>query len=1257
MAEVSYYINENIGIGALAPIAVPSDYIDENIGIEVLAPIAVPSASVAQNAGIEVLMPDTPSDYVAQNAGLEHLVGTQLSLVLVQNPGDYAADSVNDQLGPEFAFAPRVDRLIPSCGRFGNAVAFEGLGFGDECVFLRFGQYDAYGVDGNWVLGTSHAYGVFTATQSTWTAEIWFRSQRQGPYEDPAGESTGSLVELCTIGAPIITRYILELDQGHVRAKAGATILTTLDHYDDGDWHSARMVYAGSSLSLLVDGVPISSAAVTNHAIDYVRVGGIASYVEADVREFQIVQANLGTSNYAPAWEYVPNLSTVGLWHFNDGAGATVADFSGNDSDLVLEGDDYNWTDWDFELEVLLNELVCGGPTGVRNRRGIFTVPADAESGQVYVWHTRVHEDVSNSRTFTVLAEEPLRGIGVEIRIYDRNNFGTLLAILENAYGIGISLELDGAGAGAFSLHASDPKATDVNLAHGNLVRVYYDGIERCAFLIEQVDEVVLGEGEESVQTLAITGRGPFALLEGAIVYPPDWPIRDPLLTSYVDKTPGYILADQITKAVARGALLSMTADFTDTVDSNGELWPETFTMDVEPGITVMSLLDQFVTMGYNAYVTSGIKLKVYVSRGIDRTLGQAPTVFRQGYNLYSKTRKSSSASVKTIALVAADTGLSEFATGSSFPRRETFMNATNQDISTAGRAAALALALLSEASEGFDSVVESIYDVSEVFEDFDIGDWVYVDIPGKYDMERFRVRAITMTVEDEGTVTWTVAFNSLYYEWSIRVKRLIDGLSAGSASGSTGSGALNPINPTTGVVIPGKQQFVFGVRIITDDEEAFVVAASDLTEVLVVDTVAKTVALKKLAQIDDEDPNTVFAGPATAPAAPPGYRVLVADDLPVEAVVDSDIAPDEGFLRKTGAGTYTALKSNLDSNADPGVNDDADAGYSVGSVWINITLDKVWQCVDSTNDAAVWKDLGGSAHAEVTLGEGSDPALELDGQELTLADVLTPDEHDDIGDDSPHHPAITLDVGCDPALELAEGQVLNLTLPAAIAPTLAAVMIGRGQWGEITPRQASNSAILIGLYDGATATGTVLIGEDADGIYDKMSSGATSGNEGGWAAGYPVHARRHNSIFIVKLKLVSTALVRGFWGLIDKTLANSCGSDDPAGSYIGLQYSSPRADANWQFVCKDNVTQNIHDTGIAVSTNAVYARFTLNDSVPNILAELLDSNYAVVATYTFIANLPATATGLWPVVGVETQTAALKAWQMYFVRGVNPNV
>jgi hypothetical protein len=46
----------------------------------------------------------------------------------------------------------------------------------------------------------------------------------------------------------------------------------------------------------------------------------------------------------------------------------------------------------------------------------------------------------------------------------------------------------------------------------------------------------------------------------------------------------------------------------------------------------------------------------------------------------------------------------------------------------------------------------------------------------------------------------------------------------------------------------------------------------------------------------------------------------------------------------------------------------------------------------------------GGIGGDPVTLGEGSDAALTLSGQELTLADVLTPTEHTAIGDAAPHH-------------------------------------------------------------------------------------------------------------------------------------------------------------------------------------------------------------------------------------------------------------
>ena len=61
--------------------------------------------------------------------------------------------------------------------------------------------------------------------------------------------------------------------------------------------------------------------------------------------------------------------------------------------------------------------------------------------------------------------------------------------------------------------------------------------------------------------------------------------------------------------------------------------------------------------------------------------------------------------------------------------------------------------------------------------------------------------------------------------------------------------------------------------------------------------------------------------------------------------------------------------------------------------------------------------------HDSITLKTGHDVALSLLGQELDLADVLTPTEHTAIGDNSPHHAALT--VGADGEHSLA-AQVLS---------------------------------------------------------------------------------------------------------------------------------------------------------------------------------------------------------------------------------------
>jgi hypothetical protein len=81
-------------------------------------------------------------------------------------------------------------------------------------------------------------------------------------------------------------------------------------------------------------------------------------------------------------------------------------------------------------------------------------------------------------------------------------------------------------------------------------------------------------------------------------------------------------------------------------------------------------------------------------------------------------------------------------------------------------------------------------------------------------------------------------------------------------------------------------------------------------------------------------------------------------------AVMDSDISEGEGMVRKTGAGAYEAIKTNLAASVAPDANDDTGDGYVVGSTWIDTTADKAYVCLDATSTAAVWKETTQSAGA-----------------------------------------------------------------------------------------------------------------------------------------------------------------------------------------------------------------------------------------------------------------------------------------------------
>lgn len=78
---------------------------------------------------------------------------------------------------------------------------------------------------------------------------------------------------------------------------------------------------------------------------------------------------------------------------------------------------------------------------------------------------------------------------------------------------------------------------------------------------------------------------------------------------------------------------------------------------------------------------------------------------------------------------------------------------------------------------------------------------------------------------------------------------------------------------------------------------------------------------------------------------------------------LEADVSGYDGFPQ-IKAGATSNLKTNFTATIAPTNNDDADDGYSVGSIWIDTTAGNIYQCVDPTLLTAIWKQLDAAAGA-----------------------------------------------------------------------------------------------------------------------------------------------------------------------------------------------------------------------------------------------------------------------------------------------------
>lgn len=279
--------------------------------------------------------------------------------------------------------------------------------------------------------------------------------------------------------------------------------------------------------------------------------------------------------------------------------------------------------------------------------------------------------------------------------------------------------------------------------------------------------------------------------LDQAVVYPSLWPTdSNPPNQEYLASSPGTVLKDLITKAKARGSLLWLSYDFTDSLDSAGQPWANTLDIEYDAGITYLDVIANLVDSAMVEVKTEGRTLRAFnpETLGSDKTTGVAPLRFTKGRDMKESPRKSTTRELSTVVLVAGKNNayVERVADGGSLTqwgRREASYSANN--VESSGVLSVIGDSVLETVKVPKLEVTHGLHfeteDNPRPITDFVVGDWALSDV-GK-GWERYRIKQWVISVDSSGMVSGSVTLNMLIDERIAQLNRKINALNNGTTS------------------------------------------------------------------------------------------------------------------------------------------------------------------------------------------------------------------------------------------------------------------------------------------------------------------------------------------------------------------------------------------------------------------------------------------------------------------------------------------